>query len=311
MTTITAATVKELREKTGAGMMDCKTALSENGGDMEAAVDWLRKKGLAKAAKKSGRTAADGLIGVAVSGPIGAMVEVNAETDFVARNDTFQTAVKTIALVALTTSGDIAKVAQAPYPGESVSVAEHLTNLVAKIGENIGLRRTVKLEVERGAVASYVHNAVTTDLGRIGVLVALQSNADKAKLAALGKKIAMHIAAASPAAAIAVNEKDIPPDAVKRERAIYEAQAREGGKPDNVVAKMVDGRMRKFYEEVVLLKQTYVMDPERTIETVLAEAGKELGAPVTITAFERFAVGEGIDKGPDDFAGEVSALLKG
>jgi elongation factor Ts len=310
MTTISASMVKELRDKTGAGMMDCKTALGENGGDIEAAVDWLRKKGLAKAAKKSARTAADGLIGVAVAGHEGAMVEVNAETDFVARNETFQTAVKTIALVALTTSGDIAKVAQAPYPGESVSVAEHLTNLVAKIGENISLRRTIKLELERGVVASYIHNAVTTDLGRIGVLVALESKADKAKLAALGKKVAMHIAAASPAAAIAVNEKDIPPDAVKRERAIYEAQAREGGKPDTVIAKMVDGRMRKFYEEVVLLRQAYVMDPEKTIETFLAEAGKELGAPVTVTAFERFVIGEGIDKGPDDFAGEVSALLK-
>jgi elongation factor Ts len=310
MTTITTAMVKELRDKTGAGMMDCKTALSENGGDIEAAVDWLRKKGLAKAAKKSGRTAADGLIGVAVSGTAGAMVEVNAETDFVARNETFQTAAKTIALVALTTNGDIAKVAQAPYPGESVSVAEHLTNLIAKIGENIGLRRTVKLEVERGAVASYVHNAVTTDLGRIGVLVALSSQADKGKLAALGKKIAMHIAAASPAAAIAVNEKDIPPEAITRERAIYEAQAREGGKPENVIAKMVDGRMRKFYEEVVLLKQIYVMDPEKTIENVLAEASEELGAPVIVAAFERFVIGEGIDKGPADFAGEVSALLK-
>jgi elongation factor Ts len=310
MTTITTAMVKELRDKTGAGMMDCKSALSENGGDIEAAVDWLRKKGLAKAAKKSGRTAADGLIGVAVSGTAGAMVEVNAETDFVARNETFQTAAKTIALVALTTNGDIAKVAQAPYPGESVSVAEHLTNLIAKIGENIGLRRTVKLEVERGAVASYVHNAVTTDLGRIGVLVALSSQADKGKLAALGKKIAMHIAAASPAAAIAVNEKDIPPEAITRERAIYEAQAREGGKPENVIAKMVDGRMRKFYEEVVLLKQIYVMDPEKTIENVLAEASEELGAPVIVAAFERFVIGEGIDKGPADFAGEVSALLK-
>jgi elongation factor Ts len=310
MTTITTAMVKELRDKTGAGMMDCKSALSENGGDIEAAVDWLRKKGLAKAAKKSGRTAADGLIGVAVSGTAGAMVEVNAETDFVARNETFQTAAKTIALVALTTNGDIAKVAQAPYPGESVSVAEHLTNLIAKIGENIGLRRTVKLEVERGAVASYVHNAVTTDLGRIGVLVALSSQADKGKLAALGKKIAMHIAAASPAAAIAVNEKDIPPEAITRERAIYEAQAREGGKPENVIAKMVDGRLRKFYEEVVLLKQIYVMDPEKTIENVLAEASEELGAPVIVAAFERFVIGEGIDKGPADFAGEVSALLK-
>jgi elongation factor Ts len=310
MTTISAAMVKELRDKTGAGMMDCKTALIENAGDQEAAIDWLRKKGLAKAAKKSGRTAADGLIGVAVAGHEGAMVEVNAETDFVARNDTFQTAVKTVALVALTTSGETPKVAQAPYPGESVSVAEHLTNLVAKIGENISLRRTVKLEVDLGVVASYVHNAVTTDLGRIGVLIALESKADKTKLAALGKKLAMHIAAASPAAAIAVNEKDIPPDIIKRERAIHAAQAKESGKPDNVIEKMVDGRMRKYFEDVVLVKQPFVHDPEKTVETVLAEAAKEFGAPVIVKAFERFVVGEGIDRDKGDFAGEVSALLK-
>ena len=311
MTTISAAMVKDLRDKTGAGMMDCKNALVENKGDVEASIDWLRTKGLMKAAKKASRTAADGLIGVAVAGHEGAMVEINAETDFVARNDTFQTAVKTVALLALTTSGDIAKVAQAPYPGESVSVAEHLANLVAKIGENISLRRVVKLEVEGGVVASYVHNAVTTDLGRIGVLVALESKADKTKLAELGKKLAMHIAAGSPAVAIAVTEKDIPADVIKRERAIYEAQAKEGGKPANVIEKMVEGRMRKYFEEVVLLKQVYVMDPEKKVEQVLAEAGKELGSPVTVKAFARFVVGEGIDKGKDDFAGEVAALMKG
>jgi len=311
MTTITAAMVKELRDKTGAGMMDCKTALTETGGDAEAAVDWLRKKGLAKAAKKSGRIAADGLIGVAVAGHEGAMVEVNAETDFVARNETFQTVVKTIALVALTTSGGVEHVAHAKYPGESVNVATHLQNLVAKIGENISLRRSVKLLAEHGVVASYVHSPVTTDLGRIGVLVALESKGDKVKLAELGKKLAMHIAAGSPAVAIAVNEKDISAEVIKRERAIYEAQAKEGGKPDGVIQKMADGRMRKFFEEVVLLKQAFVMDPEKTVEAVLAEAAKAIGHPVTVKAFDRYALGEGIEKGPDDFAGEVAALMKG
>ncbi|MFZ1990283.1 MAG: translation elongation factor Ts [Alphaproteobacteria bacterium] len=311
MTTVTAAMVKELRDRTGAGMGDCKSALVETGGDQEAAIDLLRKKGLAKAAKKSGRTAADGLIGVAVAGHEGAMVEINAETDFVARNETFQTAVKTVALVALTTNGDIAKVAQAPYPGESVSVAEHLTNLVAKIGENISLRRTVKLEVESGLVASYVHNAVTTDLGRIGVLVALESKADKTKLADLGKKLAMHIASGFPAVALGITEKDIPADLVARERKIFQEQAQEGGKPANVIEKMVEGRMRKFYEEVVLLKQIYVHDQDKKVEQVLADAGKEFGTPVTIKAFERFVVGEGIDKAKEDFAAEVAAAMKG
>lgn len=310
MTTITAGMVKELRDRTGAGMGDCKSALVETAGDQEAAVDLLRKKGLAKAAKKSGRTAADGLVGVAVSGPNGAMVEINAETDFVARNETFQTAVKTIALVAMTTNGEIAKVAQAIYPGEGVSIAEHISNLVARIGENMTLRRSVKLEVEKGVVASYVHNAVTTDLGRIGVLVALESAADKGKLADLGKKLAMHVAAGFPAVALGISEADIPPETVARERAIFEAQAKEGGKPDNVIQKMVDGRVRKFFEEVALLKQPYVHDQEKTVEQVLADAGKEFGAPVKIKAFERFVVGEGIEKAKGDFADEVGALLK-
>jgi len=311
MTTISPAMVKDLRDRTGAGVMDCKNALTETSGNVEAAIDLLRARGQAKAAKKVGRTAADGLIGVAVAGHEGAMVEINAETDFVARNETFQTAVKTVALVALTTSGEIAKVAQARYPGEPVAVAEHLANLVAKIGENITLRRTVKLEVEQGLVASYVHNAAATDLGKIGVLVALESKGDKAKLADLGKKIAMHIAAASPAAPIAVSEKDIPADVIKRERAVLEAQAKEGGKPANVVEKMVEGRMRKFHEEVVLLKQAYVMDPDKKVEAVLAEAAKEFGSPVTVKAFERFVLGEGIDKSGGDFASEVAALVKG
>jgi len=311
MTTVTAPMVKELRERTGAGMGDCKNALIETNGDQAAAVDWLRKKGVLKAASKASRTAADGLVGVAVAGHEGAMVEINAQTDFVARNETFQTAVKTIALLALQTNGDIAKVAQAPYPGESVSVAEHLTNLVAKIGENISLRRSVKLEVGTGLVASYVHNAVTTDLGRIGVIVALESKGDKTKLAEFGKKLAMHIASGFPAVALGVTEKDIPADLVAHERKLYEEQAKEGGKPANVVEKMTEGRMRKFYEEVALLKQVYVHDQDKKVEQVLADVGKELGTPVTIKAFERFVVGEGIDKGKEDFAGEVDKLMKG
>ena len=220
-------------------------------------------------------------------------------------------AAKTIALVALTTSGEIAKVAQARYPGEPVSVAEHLTNLVAKIGENISLRRTVKLEVEAGLVASYVHNAVTTDLGRIGVLVALESKADKTKLAELGKKLAMHIASGFPAVALGITEKDIPADLVARERKIFQEQAQEGGKPANVIEKMVEGRMRKFYEEVVLLKQIYVHDQDKKVEQVLADAGREFGTPVAVKAFERFVVGEGIDKAKEDFAAEVAAAIKG
>jgi elongation factor Ts len=310
-TQISRSMVKELRDRTGAGIGDCKTALVETNGDQEAAVDLLRKKGVLKAASKASRTAADGLIGVAVSGHEGAIVEVNAQTDFVARNEIFQTAVKTIALLALQTNGDIAKVAQAPYPGESVSVVEHLANLVAKIGENIALRRTAKLMVDQGVVASYVHNAVTTDLGRIGVIVALDSSGDKTKLAEFGKKLAMHIASGFPAVATGITEKDIPSDQVARERKIFEEQAREGGKPANVVEKMVEGRLRKFYEEVVLLKQTYVHDQEKRVEQVVADMAKELGAPVTIKAFQRFVIGEGIDKGKDDFAGEVAALVKG
>jgi len=292
-------------------MGDCKNALVETKGDQEAAVDWLRKKGVLKAASKAARTAADGLIGVAIAGHEGAMVEVNAQTDFVARNEIFQTAVKTIALLALQTNGDVAKVAQSPYPGEQVSVAEHLTNLVAKIGENISLRRTVKLEVDAGLVASYVHNAVATDLGRIGVLVALESKADKTKLADLGKKLAMHIASGFPAVALGITENDLPADFVAHERKLFEEQAKEGGKPANVIDKMVEGRMRKLYEEVVLLKQVYVHDQDKKVEEVLAAAGKEFGTPVTVKAFERFVVGEGIDRGKEDFAGEVDKLIKG
>lgn len=304
--TISASQVKELREKTGAGMMDCKAALAENGGDMEAAVDWLRKKGLSKAAKKSGRTAAEGLVGVATAGTAGAVVEVNSETDFVARNETFQGLVKGIATLALTANGDVAGLAAATLPSTGKSVADSLTDAVATIGENMQLRRTAALSVTDGVVASYVHNQVSDGLGKIGVLVALESTADKAALAELGKKIAMHVAAHDPTPA-AVRTEEIDPAIVEHERKIFSAQALESGKPAAVVEKMVEGRIRKFYEEVTLLKQNFVMNPELTVEALVAEEGKKLGAPVTVKAFVRMVIGEGIEKEVSDFAAEVAA----
>ena len=303
---ISAAQVKELREKTGAGMMDCKGALAENGGDMEAAVDWLRKKGLSKAAKKSGRTAAEGLVGVATDGTRGAVVEVNSETDFVARNDGFQALVKGISTLALAANGDVAALAAATLPSTGKSVADSLTDAVATIGENMQLRRTAALAVADGVVASYVHNQAADGMGKIGVLVALESTADKAKLAALGKQIAMHVAAHDPTPA-AVRTEEIDPAIVEKERQIFSAQALESGKPAAVVEKMVEGRIRKFYEEVTLLKQNFVMNPDLTVEALVAQAGKDLGAPVTIKAFVRMVIGEGIEKEVSDFAAEVAA----
>ena len=304
MSTISASQVKELRDKTGAGMMDCKTALKESNGDMEAAVDWLRAKGLAKAAKKSGRVAAEGLIGVAASGNAGAVVEVNSETDFVARNDSFQGAVAEIAGVALSVGGDADAVNGAEFPGAGKPVKDHLTDLVATIGENMNLRRSAKLEVGNGVVASYVHNAAAPNLGRMGVLVAVESEGDAAKLEELGRKIAMHIAATNP---LAVSEAELDQTVIEREKAIFEEQARESGKPANVIEKMVEGRLRKFYEEVVLLKQAFVMDPDNTVGQTVEAAAKDIGAPVAVKAFVRFALGEGIEKEESDFAAEVAA----
>lgn len=304
MSTISATQVKELREKTGAGMMDCKAALTESNGDMEAAVDWLRAKGLAKAAKKSGRVAAEGLVGVVAGGGKGAVVEVNSETDFVARNDTFQDAVKTIADLALSVGGDAEAVGAAQFPGAGKPVKEHLTDLVATIGENISLRRARRLEVGSGVVATYVHNVTAPNLGRMGVLVALESTGDAGKLEELGRKIAMHIAATNP---LAVSEGEIAQDVVEREKAIFEEQARESGKPANVIEKMVEGRLRKFYEEVVLLKQAFVMDPDKTVGQTVEAAAKDVGADVKVAAFVRFALGEGIEKAESDFAAEVAA----
>ncbi|HTP83607.1 MAG TPA: translation elongation factor Ts [Alphaproteobacteria bacterium] len=305
MAEITAALVKDLREKTGAGMMDCKKALTETGGDVEGAVDWLRKKGLAAAAKKAGRVAAEGLVGVAASGPRGAMVEVNAETDFVARNDSFQDFVRKVTDLAMTAGGDIEKLKSAAYPGGG-TVAEKLTSLVATIGENMSLRRGVGLSVGQGVVASYVHNASSPGLGKIGVLVALESAGPADKVAALGKQLAMHIAAANP---LSLSVADLDKAAVERERAVLSEQAKTSGKPDNVIAKMVEGRLRKFYEDVVLLEQVFVVDGESRVSKVLENAAKEIGAPVKVAAFRRYALGEGIERKTEDFAAEVAAQL--
>jgi elongation factor Ts len=308
MAEITAALVKELREKSGAGMMDCKKALTETGGDIEAGMDWLRTKGLSKAAKKADRIAAEGLIAIALrtegSGMTGVAVEVNAETDFVARNERFQAAARAVAKTALDVEGGVDKLAAAPTEsGETVT--EMLTTLIATIGENMTARRMARFVVPEGVVAAYVHNAVAPDLGRIGVLVALQSSADHAKLTEMGRKIGMHIAATSP---LSLSVDDIDPAAVERERAIFSEQAQASGKPPQVIEKMVEGRIRKFYEEVVLLKQAFVMNPDQTIEQFVAEQAKALGAPIALTGFVRLALGEGVEKNKDDFAGEVAAL---
>jgi len=303
MATITAGMVKELRDKTGAGMMDCKTALAETNGDFEQAVDWLRKKGLAKAAKKAGRTAAEGLIGIAAEADCGAIVEVNSETDFVARGTEFQNYVRKAAQQALEEEGELERLLLSPFD-DGLTMAEALTVLVAKIGENMSVRRSAGLAVSPGVVASYIHNAVAPDMGKIGVLVALESNGDTEALMRLGKQLAMHVAAANP---LALTQDAVPSDTITRERAIYEDQARQSGKPENVIAKMVDGRMRKFYEENVLLSQIFVVDGETPVTKVLENAAGEVGAPVKISGFVRFAVGEGIDKPTTDFAAEVRA----
>ena len=305
MTQITASQVKELRDKTGAGMMDCKKALTETAGDFEGAVDWLRKNGLAAAAKKAGRTAAEGLIGVALDGPRGALVEVNSETDFVARNEQFQSFVRVAAELALNAGGDLDTLGQAATQG-GASLGEEVTRLVGTIGENLILRRTAALSVDQGVVAGYVHNQAAPGLGKIGVLVALQSAGESAALADLGKKLAMHVAAAAPAA---VDKDGVDTSLLEREREILAEQARASGKPEEIVAKMVEGRLRKYYEEVCLLEQTYVIDGETKVAKVLEQAAKDLGNEVTVTGMVRFLLGEGIDRGPTDFAAEVAAQL--
>lgn len=302
--TVTAQQVKELREMTGVGMMDCKKALAETNGDMEAAIDWLRTRGLAKAAKKAGRVAAEGLVGVSIEGTRGAIVEVNSETDFVARNEQFQSIVENIAKLAHDADGDVGKLSEMPYPGTGRSASAELTDAIAKIGENMNLRRTATIVVSDGVIGSYVHNAVKPGLGKLGVIVGLESTGDKAVLLALGKQIAMHITNTNP---LSVSPDDIDPEVVERERAIFAEQARESGKPEAVIEKMIEGRVRKFYEEVTLLAQTFVIDGETKIADVIKNAEKDAGAPIKLTKFVRYALGEGIEKEVTDFAAEVAA----
>ena len=305
MAEITAALVKELREKTGAGMMECKKALSETGGDLEGAIDFLRKKGLSVAEKKAGRVASQGLVGVAVEGTKGAIVELNSETDFVARNAEFQAMLTKMLGAALSTNGDVEGMKKATVDGKTIE--EALTELIAKIGENMSLRRATSVEVTEGVVVPYMHTAVVPNQGKIGVLVALESTGDKAALSELGKKIAMHIAASSPKF-LAV--EDVDAETLAHEKSIYEEQAKASGKPANIIEKMVEGRIRKFHDEVVLLEQAFIMDPDKKVKAVVADVAKELGTDVKLASFVRFALGEGIEKKNEDFAAEVASCMK-
>jgi elongation factor Ts len=309
MAEITASLVKELREKTGAGMMDCKKALNEVAGDLEKAIDWLRTKGLSAAAKKAGRVAAEGLVGVAANGTRGAVVEVNAETDFVGRNEQFQKFVGTVAQIALDNGGDLAKVAAAAYPGTGRDVQGELTNLISTIGENMSLRRAASISVSDGVVVAYTHNKVSppNELGKIGVLLALESTGDKAKLEPLAKQLAMHVASANPQSLTAA---DLDQAVVERERAVLAEKAGQSGKAADIIAKMVEGGIRKFHQEVVLLEQAFVMDGKTKIAKVVDEAAKQVGGPVRIAGYLRFQLGEGIEKKSEDFAAEVAAQLK-
>jgi elongation factor Ts len=308
MAEITAALVKDLREKTGVGMMDCKKALGETNGDLEAAVDWLRAKGLSKAAKKADRAAAEGIVAIAIAADHGTVIELNSETDFVARNADFQKAAGDFAKLALK-AADHDALLNSVHEGQKVS--EAVTQLIATIGENITLRRSAKLQVENGVIAAYVHAKVDGQdhLGRIAVLVALESTGKKDELESFGKKLAMHIASANP---LALTEADIPVDRVEREKAVLLEQLKEdpkaAGKPQQVLDKMIEGRMRKFFEESVLTKQAFILNPDQTVEAAVADAAKAAGAPVAIKAFVRFGVGEGVEKKADDFAAEVAAM---
>ena len=306
MAQITAALVKELREKTSAGMMDCKKALNETNGDLEAAADWLRTKGIAKADKKASRIAAEGLVAVALDGTTGALVEVNSETDFVARNDGFQAAVAEVSKLALAANSNEELAAAKTASGDDVT--EMFKKLVGKIGENMTFRRMAKLSVSDGVVAGYIHNAVTDGMGKIGVLIALESAGDKAKLEDLAKKIAMHVAATNP---LALSVEDLDPSVVQKERDMLKAEALESGKPEAIVDKMVEGRMQKFFKESVLLTQVFVMDGERTIAKVIEDEAAALGTDVKMTGYVRMGLGEGIEKKEEDFAAEVAATLKG
>ncbi|RME96072.1 MAG: elongation factor Ts, partial [Alphaproteobacteria bacterium] len=293
---------------TGAGMMDCKAALKETGGDMEAAVDWLRTKGLAKAAKKAGRVAAEGLVGLKVEDGRGAVVEVNSETDFVARNEQFQEMVSRITDLALQAEGDVEKLGAMTFPGSDKTVTDYVAEMVGTIGENMTLRRAAALSANKGVVAGYMHNAAAPGLGKIGVLVALESDGKREALETIGRDLAMHVAATSP---LALTAEELDPDIVERERAVLIEQARESGKPDNIIEKMVEGRIRKFFEEVVLMSQPFVKDQDVTVEKAVKAAETEAGAPIRVTGFVRFALGEGIEKEDSDFAAEVAAAASG
>ncbi len=311
MAEITAALVKDLREKTGAGMMDCKKALTENNGDFEAATDWLRTKGLSQAGKKADRVAAEGVVAVALrkdgKGMTGAVIELNAETDFVGRNETFQGVARKVAAVALET-GDNVEAVRAARTADGEEVQMLVTNLIATIGENMAVRRTAKLSVAEGSVSAYVHNAVAPEVGKLGVLVALEGAADQAAMQELGRKIAMHVAATNP---LSLSSEDLDPAAVAKERAILVEKAKEQGRPDNMIDKIVDGQISKFQREVVLLEQPFVMNPDQTIKALIADSGKELGAPIKMTGFVRLALGEGVEKKESDFAAEVASMTGG
>ena len=301
MSEITANLVKELREKTGVGMMDCKTALLENNGDIESSIDWLRTKGIAKAAKKEGRVASEGLIAIEKDESLAAIIEVNSETDFVARNDDFQEVVKTLGKLA-TSSNSLDDLLTKKISVKDLSVKEYITEMIASIGENINLRRMKKITNDNGIISSYIHSQVVDGMGKIGVLVSLESDADKLQLSDLGKKIAMHIAATNP---ISINIGDIPSDILDREKNILIEEARASGKPEDIIEKMTEGRLKKFYQESVLLEQTFVVDGESKIEEIL----NSLDKPVVISEFIRMGLGEGIEKKSEDFANEVDSLI--
>lgn len=306
MAEITAALVKSLRETSGAGMLDCKKALVETNGNMEEAIDWLRKKGLASAAKKASRIAAEGLVSVYVEGNAGAVVEVNSETDFVAKNDIFQDYVENAAKAALAVKGDVEGLKAFTCPVTGKDMGTILTDMIAKIGENMNLRRAKMIEVKDGVVASYIHNAARPNVGKIGVLVALESTGDKTKLAELGKHIAMHVAASAPQF---LDIASVDPAAVEHEKSIFAEQAKASGKPANIIEKMVEGRVKKYYDEVVLEEQAYIMDPDKKVKDVIAEAAKELGTDIKLKEFVCFRLGEGLQKKEEDFAAEVAAQL--
>jgi elongation factor Ts len=305
MANITAQMVKELRERTGAGMMDCKAALQETNGDMEPAVDLLRKKGLAKAAKKAGRVAAEGLIGLAVEGSKGVLVEVNSETDFVARNDLFQGLVKMIANVALTVGADMEKIKAAKVG--HITIADAIADTIAKIGENMTLRRASQLSVGTGVIASYVHNSVEEGLGKIGVLVALESTGKAEELKRFGRMVAMHVAASNPQA---IDSSGLDPEVVRREKDVLADKYKAQGKPANVVEKIVESGLKTFYKEVCLLDQAYIHEPDKSVSQAIKEAEGKVGGPIKVTGFVRYALGEGIDRPETDFGGEVAALVK-